>query len=83
MPMQLFLAWYGWTQLMAGQRFLGCLFCGGAVLQVFVSWHLAFRKLSRAEIEQNHKLDPEHCGKCGYSLTGNTSGVCPECGERI
>lgn len=22
------------------------------------------------------------CGRCGYSLTGNTSGVCPECGER-
>jgi len=20
------------------------------------------------------------CGKCGYSLTGNVSGVCPECG---
>jgi hypothetical protein len=23
------------------------------------------------------------CVNCGYSLTGNTSGVCPECGERI
>ena len=23
------------------------------------------------------------CLKCGYNLTGNTSGVCPECGERI
>ena len=23
------------------------------------------------------------CGKCGYDLTGNTSGVCPECGTRI
>ena len=21
-----------------------------------------------------------HCPKCGYNLTGNTSGVCPECG---
>ncbi len=20
------------------------------------------------------------CGNCGYDLTGNTSGVCPECG---
>lgn len=26
---------------------------------------------------------PGHCQACGYSLTGNTSGVCPECGERI
>ena len=23
------------------------------------------------------------CLKCGYDLTGNLSGVCPECGERI
>jgi hypothetical protein len=24
---------------------------------------------------------PGHCGQCGYNLTGNASGVCPECGE--
>jgi hypothetical protein len=24
-----------------------------------------------------------HCQKCGYNLTGNVSGACPECGERI
>ena len=23
------------------------------------------------------------CGQCGYDLTGNVSGVCPECGWRI
>ena len=23
------------------------------------------------------------CLKCGYDLTANTSGICPECGERI
>ena len=23
------------------------------------------------------------CMKCGYNLTGNTSGICPECGEGI
>jgi len=22
------------------------------------------------------------CVKCGYNLTGNTSGICPECGQR-
>ena len=21
-----------------------------------------------------------HCNKCGYNLTGNLSGICPECG---
>jgi len=23
------------------------------------------------------------CRQCGYNLTGNVSGVCPECGEKI
>jgi len=23
---------------------------------------------------------PGHCGNCGYNLTGNVSGRCPECG---
>jgi len=26
---------------------------------------------------------PGHCRSCGYDLTGNTSGVCPECGSPI
>lgn len=29
------------------------------------------------------RIPPGHCQKCGYDLTGNVSGVCPECGERI
>jgi hypothetical protein len=24
----------------------------------------------------------DHCAHCGYNLTGNTTGVCPECGNR-
>ncbi len=27
--------------------------------------------------------DPGVCATCGYSLTGNTSGVCPECGRTV
>jgi hypothetical protein len=26
---------------------------------------------------------PTHCARCQYVLTGNTSGVCPECGSKI
>ena len=26
---------------------------------------------------------PGHCRSCGYNLTGNVSGVCPECGEKV
>jgi len=28
----------------------------------------------------DRKAKPGHCAACGYSLTGNTSGTCPECG---
>jgi hypothetical protein len=24
-----------------------------------------------------------HCRKCGYNLTGNVSGICPECGTAV
>jgi hypothetical protein len=26
------------------------------------------------------RIPPGHCRHCGYNLTGNISGVCPECG---
>lgn len=26
---------------------------------------------------------PGHCRNCGYDLTGNVSGICPECGRAI
>jgi len=26
------------------------------------------------------RFPPGHCQKCGYDLTGNVSGRCPECG---
>ena len=30
-----------------------------------------------------HRAAARICRNCGYNLTGNTSGVCPECGTRI
>jgi len=29
------------------------------------------------------RIESGHCKKCGYDLTGNVSGVCPECGTPI
>lgn len=29
------------------------------------------------------KVPPGHCTTCGYNLTGNESGRCPECGDPI
>lgn len=33
---------------------------------------------------RNHLFDTQpgpHCRECGYDLTGNVSGICPECGK--
>jgi hypothetical protein len=38
---------------------------------------LVFDRLRKREIGDRH------CRKCDYNLTGNVSGVCPECGEKI
>jgi hypothetical protein len=29
------------------------------------------------------RYGPDLCSKCGYNLTGNVSGVCPECGQAV
>lgn len=40
--------------------------------------------LVRYEKNRRRRLNARtHCLSCGYNLTGNTSGVCPECGTRI
>ena len=28
-------------------------------------------------------IEPGHCERCGYDLTGNVSGRCPECGDVV
>jgi len=32
---------------------------------------------------KRRKLGPNACPDCGYDLTGNTTGTCPECGKSI
>ncbi len=29
------------------------------------------------------RIPPDRCQECGYDLTGNVSGKCPECGVPI
>ena len=33
--------------------------------------------------QRRKNLDAQHCSSCLYNLTGNTSGVCPECGTPV
>ena len=33
--------------------------------------------------QRRKNLEDQHCSNCGYNLTGNTSGVCPECGTPV
>jgi hypothetical protein len=32
---------------------------------------------------RNRRPPPGHCPRCRYNLTGNVSGVCPECGRKV
>jgi hypothetical protein len=32
---------------------------------------------------RDRSVPPGHCEGCGYDLTGNVSGVCPECGQKV
>jgi len=32
---------------------------------------------------RRRRAPPDACRKCGYNLTGNVSGICPECGTPI
>ena len=57
-----------------------------AALNGVVQIVLAFFWLSMAKRERKSELAAERtrrgeCEQCGYSLTGNASGVCPECGS--
>ena len=46
------------------------------LLLVVVGWYTVLRR--RWLLWRN----PDACTQCGYNLTGNVSGVCPECGVR-
>ena len=32
---------------------------------------------------RNRRIRPGYCSSCGYNLTANTTGICPECGTHI
>ena len=39
--------------------------------------------LASAFLLRRHARRPGHCPACGYDLTGNVTGRCPECGTAL
>ena len=39
--------------------------------------------IALARLSLKRRWNPVHCGSCDYNLTGNISGICPECGTPI
>ncbi len=51
----------------------------GAICLVLAAWPVcSFLKWA---VVRDHRLRRGSCMHCGYDLTGNTSGTCPECGK--
>ena len=46
------------------------------ILAGFVAWGVVNHFRPRP-------IPPGHCQTCGYNLTGNVSGRCPECGTDV
>ncbi|MCB9850954.1 MAG: hypothetical protein H6817_09660 [Phycisphaerales bacterium] len=53
------------------------------VVGVFATFPLSAAVGVFAPVAWRKRLVPGRCGRCGYDLTGNTTGVCPECGARV
>jgi hypothetical protein len=58
---------------------------GFALVMVLVCWWQLGSPghFSDAQAAANYASDRRYCGQCEYDLTGNRSGICPECGWRI
>jgi hypothetical protein len=69
-----------WADALVGKPYSDPLL--GAILPVLVAL-FAYGLLSLCP-DLKTRFDGEtRCRKCGYNLTGNVSGICPECGEKI
>ncbi len=53
------------------------------VLPCWIPFTLAMVSTALLWLLDRRRAKPGHCGRCGYSLTGNVSGRCPECGTPV
>lgn len=76
MPLYLFMIFYGVHQHRYGFVLMGIVF-------VLITLSRIYQRQTDNDTKINYACDPGHCGRCEYDLTGNVSGVCPECGWEI
>ena len=55
---------------------------------LYIPFMLIIRVIRRSTLESQNTLQAERaaaglCIHCGYSLNGNVSGICPECGRQV
>lgn len=74
------------------QALMSCVFVPLLIIQrqywfaaffMFMVGTLLIQTLRRQTPKQeliNYAVDPKRCGRCEYDLTGNTTGICSECG---
>lgn len=67
-----------WPWLTGARPHIGVVISFWALLFVLVT--AAFWRFDRIVAREPNS---GYCAHCGYDLTDNTSGVCPECGESI
>jgi hypothetical protein len=48
-----------------------------------IAGYFAYRSFRRSVWPEPVDRPEGSCRQCGYDLTGNVSGVCPECGQKI
>lgn len=70
-----------WNPVFTSSRVMVPFFHIGAVA-LLIAIACILPDFLRALREANRRWDNQ-CVDCGYSLKGNTSGVCPECGRKV
>ncbi|GJM24119.1 MAG: hypothetical protein DHS20C16_05340 [Phycisphaerae bacterium] len=58
------------------------IFVSGAAVSVFLAY-LVGKRIYLACRWKTVEYDGSYCIRCQYDLTGNESGICPECGTSI
>lgn len=78
-PNYLYLHFAGITFVRGGKHILQISIPFWAILLLSGSMSFSLNLLPAG----HRRSKEETCHSCGYNLTGNVSGVCPECGTRI